>query len=177
MIRRPPRSTLFPYTTLFRSSPPTPARKACISPESSRSPAVRSLAPPAIVRSRVAGQGCYPPRLLSRVTTFAVNTGSWLTAAPESDKGTLARTLIGPCGQVTGLPDRRQAYGPSPLVKFLHPQHCHPYGHRGTTCGSPRDAGKRAKPPREAEVSGAGAEPVVDLTRDVALQAADDLLL
>src|SRR2546428_8444740 len=23
MIRRPPRSTLFPYTTLFRSSPPT----------------------------------------------------------------------------------------------------------------------------------------------------------
>src|SRR3712207_7527133 len=26
MIRRPPRSTLFPYTTLFRSSPPGPAR-------------------------------------------------------------------------------------------------------------------------------------------------------
>src|SRR5256885_13336435 len=25
MIRRPPRSTLFPYTTLFRSSAPTPA--------------------------------------------------------------------------------------------------------------------------------------------------------
>src|SRR2546422_8278943 len=24
MIRRPPRSTLFPYTTLFRSCPPTP---------------------------------------------------------------------------------------------------------------------------------------------------------
>src|SRR5690242_21514748 len=24
MIRRPPRSTLFPYTTLFRSRPPTP---------------------------------------------------------------------------------------------------------------------------------------------------------
>src|SRR2546430_8784520 len=27
MIRRPPRSTLFPYTTLFRSSPPIPADK------------------------------------------------------------------------------------------------------------------------------------------------------
>src|SRR5688572_31989335 len=27
MIRRPPRSTLFPYTTLFRSSPVTPARR------------------------------------------------------------------------------------------------------------------------------------------------------
>src|SRR3712207_6926659 len=26
MIRRPPRSTLFPYTTLFRSSPGPPAR-------------------------------------------------------------------------------------------------------------------------------------------------------
>src|SRR6266436_8798080 len=26
MIRRPPRSTLFPYTTLFRSSPPSPAQ-------------------------------------------------------------------------------------------------------------------------------------------------------
>src|SRR5262245_64953660 len=26
MIRRPPRSTLFPYTTLFRSSRPTPRR-------------------------------------------------------------------------------------------------------------------------------------------------------
>src|SRR2546430_6059974 len=26
MIRRPPRSTLFPYTTLFRSAPPRPRR-------------------------------------------------------------------------------------------------------------------------------------------------------
>src|SRR5574341_2622551 len=28
MIRRPPRSTLFPYTTLFRSEPKKPGRKA-----------------------------------------------------------------------------------------------------------------------------------------------------
>src|SRR2546430_9178941 len=28
MIRRPPRSTLFPYTTLFRSAPRAPARRA-----------------------------------------------------------------------------------------------------------------------------------------------------
>src|SRR3712207_6873168 len=27
MIRRPPRSTLFPYTTLFRSHPPVAARR------------------------------------------------------------------------------------------------------------------------------------------------------
>src|SRR5256886_10690112 len=32
MIRRPPRSTLFPYTTLFRSHRSTPARQvACLS--------------------------------------------------------------------------------------------------------------------------------------------------
>src|SRR2546425_4458281 len=29
MIRRPPRSTLFPYPTLFRSPPPPAARAAC----------------------------------------------------------------------------------------------------------------------------------------------------
>src|SRR5687768_17676289 len=32
MIRRPPRSTLFPYTTLFRSRPPRAARRACRRP-------------------------------------------------------------------------------------------------------------------------------------------------
>src|SRR5438552_5850423 len=33
MIRRPPRSTLFPYTTLFRSSPsPSPRAMASVSP-------------------------------------------------------------------------------------------------------------------------------------------------
>src|SRR5256884_6993062 len=36
MIRRPPRSTLFPYTTLFRSMPPA---KACSTPWPPRSTA------------------------------------------------------------------------------------------------------------------------------------------
>src|SRR5256885_8554456 len=31
MIRRPPRSTLFPYTTLFRSEPPTTTATATLS--------------------------------------------------------------------------------------------------------------------------------------------------
>src|SRR3712207_7001064 len=31
MIRRPPRSTLFPYTTLFRSDPVTGERRALVS--------------------------------------------------------------------------------------------------------------------------------------------------
>src|SRR6266496_5413102 len=30
MIRRPPRSTLFPYTTLFRSSPRRRRRRRCV---------------------------------------------------------------------------------------------------------------------------------------------------
>src|SRR2546430_13335498 len=36
MIRRPPRSTLFPYTTLFRSLPRRPARstpRGCVRPQ------------------------------------------------------------------------------------------------------------------------------------------------
>src|SRR6266516_6313298 len=36
MIRRPPRSTLFPYTTLFRSPPPIPAE-----PPPTSAPAIR----------------------------------------------------------------------------------------------------------------------------------------
>src|SRR3712207_8238674 len=46
MIRRPPRSTLFPYTTLFRSALPascTPtSNEACRRSPSARSPASRS---------------------------------------------------------------------------------------------------------------------------------------
>src|SRR2546430_14263083 len=48
MIRRPPRSTLFPYTTLFRSCAPLPARR----PSSTR-PAFRP--------------GCTSPRNAGRV--------------------------------------------------------------------------------------------------------------
>src|SRR5260370_15941685 len=36
MIRRPPRSTLFPYTTLFRSPPPRVAARRRISPSCDR---------------------------------------------------------------------------------------------------------------------------------------------
>src|SRR3989475_12785065 len=38
MIRRPPRSTLFPYTTLFRSSPPPALRAGFFIPHRSRGP-------------------------------------------------------------------------------------------------------------------------------------------
>src|SRR2546423_4781237 len=45
MIRRPPRSTLFPYTTLFRSAAIVPGRSVpavCISSPRSRRPTRRS---------------------------------------------------------------------------------------------------------------------------------------
>src|SRR5216684_7813890 len=43
MIRRPPRSTLFPYTTLFRS--PTPERRPTPEPAGSSSPPSSPSAP------------------------------------------------------------------------------------------------------------------------------------
>src|SRR5256885_3704626 len=39
MIRRPPRSTLFPYTTLFRSSSTLPCTSACVPTTHEISPA------------------------------------------------------------------------------------------------------------------------------------------
>src|SRR2546429_5273942 len=42
MIRRPPRSTLFPYTTLFRSQPPRVARSGGPGRVGSRAPACAS---------------------------------------------------------------------------------------------------------------------------------------
>src|SRR3712207_6942745 len=50
MIRRPPRSTLFPYTTLFRSSLPRPRmarRRAPLLTRPSRATAQRSTSSPA----------------------------------------------------------------------------------------------------------------------------------
>src|SRR5438067_5422793 len=46
MIRRPPRSTLFPYTTLFRSPTSRPPRKGCSSRSTNGAPwTCRSLPP------------------------------------------------------------------------------------------------------------------------------------
>src|SRR3712207_8565729 len=42
MIRRPPRSTLFPYTTLFRSLEPPSTPKVCVS----RATSIRNAPPP-----------------------------------------------------------------------------------------------------------------------------------
>src|SRR5258708_27279382 len=60
MIRRPPRSTLFPYTTLFRStSPCAPARaRAASSSDAGRAP---PRGPPAFPCTR-AREGWWPSR-------------------------------------------------------------------------------------------------------------------
>src|SRR2546422_6767563 len=53
MIRRPPRSTLFPYTTLFRSAAPPPPAQL----RPSRRRAARCRAQPAAGRPRRAAAG------------------------------------------------------------------------------------------------------------------------
>src|SRR2546430_14371761 len=51
MIRRPPRSTLFPYTTLFRSPVPTRlSTKAVMTP--TRAPSHQPMAPPTVAPIR-----------------------------------------------------------------------------------------------------------------------------
>src|SRR2546429_5482915 len=51
MIRRPPRSTLFPYTTLFRSQSPK-ATRSTRSRSRAGAPGVRSLASAVMARGR-----------------------------------------------------------------------------------------------------------------------------
>src|SRR5688572_31931460 len=59
MIRRPPRSTLFPYTTLFRSlrrrsvsRPPPDDRRSAAPPRQGRRPAAKGRAPRARLRPK-----------------------------------------------------------------------------------------------------------------------------
>src|SRR5260221_7556636 len=54
MIRRPPRSTLFPYTTLFRSLPPAPGRRIAVG------------AGTGVAGRRCAGRRGAPPRRADR---------------------------------------------------------------------------------------------------------------
>src|SRR2546429_4379309 len=47
MIRRPPRSTLFPYTTLFRSAAAAGSAPACPAPPGRQAPCPAAARPPA----------------------------------------------------------------------------------------------------------------------------------
>src|SRR3712207_8325987 len=55
MIRRPPRSTLFPYTTLFRSSAPPPTGRRTANGSRPRAPWARLTTIPACWRPVKAG--------------------------------------------------------------------------------------------------------------------------
>src|SRR2546430_11394532 len=66
MIRRPPRSTLFPYTTLFRSSPLPP----CSGAGADNSPAnIRDVAITLIVAAPLPDASTGRPRLVDRKST------------------------------------------------------------------------------------------------------------
>src|SRR3712207_8611066 len=70
MIRRPPRSTLFPYTTLFRS-PPSPVRCSC--PTTSSSVFGRSLSASGARRERLS-----EPDSSKRSTWLVYRSPDWL---------------------------------------------------------------------------------------------------
>src|SRR3712207_7797192 len=62
MIRRPPRSTLFPYTTLFRSARPSPKPLHSLHPASTGPPTPA----PSRARRMTAGEVGRPPRQRNR---------------------------------------------------------------------------------------------------------------
>src|SRR6266540_1123013 len=90
MIRRPPRSTLFPYTTLFRSTPwPTGA-----SPPT-RSPSSRSCAAPASSTTSAAARSFTPWSPASRPWQTPATTPAWSPTPP---------TPLGAAGTVPPFP-------------------------------------------------------------------------
>src|SRR5438034_8796637 len=71
MIRRPPRSTLFPYTTLFRSKGASPSRRAGPGGEEGRGLEVAGLAPQSAVHWNLT-----PPELRSEEHTSELQSHS-----------------------------------------------------------------------------------------------------
>src|SRR3989442_11197268 len=70
MIRRPPRSTLFPYTTLFRSPPPDPA-SATTHTRASRRRFRTLCVPSTLIMVRLAGS-CRKDRKSTRLNSSHV---------------------------------------------------------------------------------------------------------
>src|SRR3712207_8146856 len=85
MIRRPPRSTLFPYTTLFRSAararaPRPGARAAAADAAASRAATARALQPPAEAAEAAAraAAGAEPSPLRSEEHTSELQSRQYL---------------------------------------------------------------------------------------------------
>jgi len=90
MIRRPPRSTLFPYTTLFRSDPESAARafETILSSNPNSVDALRGLAALAVERENFDQALDYQARLIDkgeRSPELFYNTGLLLQKAGQLD--------------------------------------------------------------------------------------------
>src|SRR3989449_7841646 len=95
MIRRPPRSTLFPYTTLFRSQPHSLSRDDGLTLHDCYITAAARCAPPGNKPSRVELDRCRPYlaaelRVLRRVrvvvTLGRIAHEAWLKAAGRGER-------------------------------------------------------------------------------------------
>src|SRR5256885_14193341 len=97
MIRRPPRSTLFPYTTLFRSLPDRPMRECVVLLAEKRGTVVIVDAGGSLVGVVTAGD---LTRLMERTDRFLdLPVGSGMTQTP---KATTPDELAGAAGGVMG---------------------------------------------------------------------------
>src|SRR2546430_3455374 len=101
MIRRPPRSTLFPYTTLFRSRDTT-ARPHARSPGERGHPAVGTTAPSAVSRQRAARCPVAAPDPRARLCAGAGCRGACAQA----------RRPVSPGQRVPAARQRRRGRGP-----------------------------------------------------------------
>src|SRR5256884_9961674 len=114
MIRRPPRSTLFPYTTLFRSGPTPPApscRRACQPwTRASTSCAGHSKTDAGSWRTTSGTATCHCPRLLPRLRGHRGD-GKTRLATPTSFTLGPALWALAACA-----PARARAPGPPPAT-------------------------------------------------------------
>src|SRR3989475_11535745 len=157
MIRRPPRSTLFPYTTLFRSQHvrhyrATPRRHA-LRPEAHLRPGAPGAALEGGIRLRVPGAGRRLPGTRERVrTTVCFPThrdgpGAYVSGARGGEGGRDRRQLD---GRPDSGPGPRRVGGRPPLLPAVRTCAGDPAGSDPTAPGrgdGPR-AACRAPPPR-----------------------------
>src|SRR3712207_7042492 len=97
MIRRPPRSTLFPYTTLFRSLTPAPAAERTAPLESATVTSAGSIFSMLEETRWVTACTCSPPRLVPGArssSTEAVGRSEEHTSELQSRQYLVCRLLL-----------------------------------------------------------------------------------
>jgi len=118
MIRRPPRSTLFPYTTLFRSHIPPAGHAATLFPGdrgvflipvTKKAPGDIAVADPEAAQSAITADGVYDDY---RAHAMMLEVGVW-TRKPVNPKGIFMIELDAP---LSGSPARAAAYDLSGLA-------------------------------------------------------------